>query len=66
VIISDKGYMYDTQVAAVPFYRKLAQGLQFGVPSEQRYVLTTRNDGSITMNIDSSGLLQCRSFNESY
>lgn len=66
VVISDKGYMYDTQKAAVPFYGALAHGLKFGAPSEDRYVLTTRNDGSVRFSIDRAGLLQVQSFDESY
>ncbi len=44
VVISDKGYMYDTQ-QTVPFYRSKARGGPFR--RETRRVLTTRNDGRI-------------------
>jgi beta-lactamase superfamily II metal-dependent hydrolase len=44
VVISDKGYAYDTQ-KTLPFYKKIAKGGPFR--SETRYVLTTRNDGRI-------------------
>ena len=44
VVISDKGYMYDTQ-QTVPYYRSKARGGPFR--GETRRVLTTRNDGRI-------------------
>ncbi len=44
VVISDKGYMHDTQ-ETVPFYALRAQGGRFR--GEDRKVLTTRNDGRI-------------------
>ncbi|PTQ76454.1 beta-lactamase superfamily II metal-dependent hydrolase [Nitrosomonas oligotropha] len=45
VVISDKGYTYDTQETN-PFYRNLAKGGIFR-SEEKRFVLTTRNDGCI-------------------
>ena len=44
VVISDKGYMYDTQ-QTLPLYRDFAKGGPFR--GETRQVLTTRNDGRI-------------------
>lgn len=44
VVISDKGYQYDTQ-KTVPFYASHAIGAAFR--GEERKVLTTRNDGRI-------------------
>jgi beta-lactamase superfamily II metal-dependent hydrolase len=44
VVISDKGYMYDTQ-RTLPFYRKIAKGGPFR--GATRHVLTTRRDGRI-------------------
>jgi beta-lactamase superfamily II metal-dependent hydrolase len=44
VVISDKGYMHDTQ-ETLPFYRKIAKGGPFR--GETRRVLTTRRDGRI-------------------
>lgn len=44
VVISDKGYMYDTQ-ETVPFYRNVTRGGPFR--GETRHVLTTRRDGHI-------------------
>ena len=44
IVISDKGYMYDTQ-RTIPFYRRFAQGGPFR--GETRHVLTTRKDGRI-------------------
>ena len=44
VVISDKGYVYDTQETA-PYYRSKARGGSFR--GETRYVLSTRNDGQI-------------------
>ena len=49
VVISDKGYMYDTQ-QTIPFYRQIAKGGPFRLESERR-VLTTRNDGRIGFNL---------------
>jgi beta-lactamase superfamily II metal-dependent hydrolase len=49
VIISDKGYMYDTQ-ETVPYYRSKARGGMFR--NELRHVLTTRKDGHITFRFD--------------
>ena len=45
VVISDKGYMYDTQ-ETVSYYRSRAGGGMFR--GELRHVLTTRRDGHIT------------------
>ncbi len=45
VVISDKGYMYDTQ-ETVPYYRSKVRGGQFR--GEMRHVLTTRRDGHFT------------------
>lgn len=45
VVISDKGYMYDTQ-KTVPYYRTKCRGGPFR--GATRHVLTTRNDGCIT------------------
>lgn len=47
VVISDKGYMHDTQ-QTLPFYRKIAKGGPFR--GETRRVLTTRRDGRIGFN----------------
>ncbi len=47
VVISDKGYMHDTQ-ETIPFYRRMSKGGPYG--DETRYVLTTRNDGEIIFN----------------
>lgn len=44
VLISDKGYMYDTQ-KTVPYYRSKCRGGPFR--NEERHVLTTRSDGRI-------------------
>lgn len=44
VVISDKGYMYDTQ-QTLPFYQQIAKGGPFR--GTNRSVLTTRNDGRI-------------------
>jgi beta-lactamase superfamily II metal-dependent hydrolase len=67
VVISDKGHMHDTQKLACPFYGALAQGWKFGKNLEQdRYVLTTRNDGSIAIEIDAQGNVRAWSFDESY
>lgn len=45
VVISDKGYQYDTQ-CTLPFYERIAQGGLYG--NVIRRVLTTRYDGNIT------------------
>jgi hypothetical protein len=45
VVISDKGYQYDTQ-RTLPFYERIAQGGLYG--NVIRRVLTTRYDGNIT------------------
>ena len=45
VVISDKGYMHDSQ-ETVPLYRSIAKGGPFRSDPERR-VLTTRNDGRI-------------------
>jgi beta-lactamase superfamily II metal-dependent hydrolase len=52
VVISDKGYMYDTQ-ETVPYYRSKALGGPFR--GETRHVLTTRKDGHIGFNFSQSG-----------
>lgn len=44
VVISDQGYEYDTQYTNA-FYRAIAKGGPFR--GDQRYVITTRNDGRI-------------------
>jgi beta-lactamase superfamily II metal-dependent hydrolase len=44
VVMSDKGYMYDTQ-QTVPYYSARARGAHFR--DRERSVLTTRNDGAI-------------------
>lgn len=55
VVISDKGYMHDTQ-ETVPYYRAKAVGGPFRTDGT-RHVLTTRNDGRIgfTFTSDSWG-----------
>ncbi len=45
VVISDKGYQYDTQ-KTIPFYSRMAKGGPFG-QEPVRKVLTTRCDGRI-------------------
>lgn len=45
VVISDKGYQYETQ-RTLPFYEGIAQGGRYG--NVIRRVLTTRRDGDIT------------------
>lgn len=45
VVISDKGYQYDTQ-KTIPFYSRIAKGGPFG-QEPTRKVLTTRCDGRI-------------------
>jgi beta-lactamase superfamily II metal-dependent hydrolase len=54
VVISDKGYMYDTQ-QTMPFYSRIAQGGPFR--GTTRKILTTRNDGRIgfTFSVNSWG-----------
>lgn len=47
-VISDKGYMYDTQ-QTVPTYRSFSRGAEFR--GGMRHVLTTRNDGTISFEI---------------
>ena len=49
VIISDKGYVHETQ-KTLPFYRKVAKGGPFR--GETRHVLTTRRDGRIGFSFD--------------
>ncbi|HSS50926.1 MAG TPA: hypothetical protein VLX28_18450 [Thermoanaerobaculia bacterium] len=49
VVISDRGYLYDTQ-RTIPFYRSVAQGGPFR--DEVRRVLTTRRDGRIGFTFD--------------
>ena len=49
VVISDKGYQYDTQ-KTVPFYSRIAKGGPFG-SEPSRKVLTTRNDGRIAFRV---------------
>lgn len=51
VVISDKGYQYDTQ-ETVPFYASRAKGAEFR--GEQRKVLTTRCDGLIQFKFSGS------------
>lgn len=52
VVISDKGYQYDTQ-KTVPFYSSHAIGAAFR--GEERKVLTTRNDGRIRFSFNNGG-----------
>jgi beta-lactamase superfamily II metal-dependent hydrolase len=52
VVISDKGYMYETQ-RTLPFYRAIAKGGPFR--GETRRVLTTRRDGRIGFQLDQGG-----------
>lgn len=49
VVVSDKGYMYDTQ-ETIPYYRSKARSGPFR--DETRHVLTTRNDGRIGFTFD--------------
>ncbi len=51
-VISDKGYMYDTQLT-VPTYRQYSRGGRFR--DENRHVLTTRSDGTITLYFNQQG-----------
>jgi beta-lactamase superfamily II metal-dependent hydrolase len=52
VVVSDKGYMFDTQ-KTVPFYKSRAIGARFR--DQDRWVLTTRNDGAIRFDLRSDG-----------
>lgn len=52
-VISDKGYMHNTQ-ETVPFYRANSQGGPFR-NGEKRHVLTTRNDGRIGFTFNADG-----------
>lgn len=52
VVISDKGYMHETQ-KTIPFYSRVAKGGPFR--GRQRQVVTTRNDGTISFYIDAAG-----------
>lgn len=52
VVISDKGYMHETQETN-PFYYRMSNGGPYG--GVTRYVLTTRCDGEITFNFTASG-----------
>lgn len=52
VVISDKGYAYETQ-ETVPFYRRIEKGGPFR--GETRHVLTTRRDGRIGFNFNPTG-----------
>lgn len=51
VVISDKGYMHDTQ-ETIPFYHRMSKGGPYG--DGTRYVLTTRCDGEIIFNFKAS------------
>lgn len=53
VVISDKGYVHDTQLT-VPWYRNKvkAGGGGWTVGGEERHVLTTRDQGTITFEVD--------------
>jgi beta-lactamase superfamily II metal-dependent hydrolase len=51
VVISDKGYMYDTQ-RTIPFYSKYAIGGPFR--GDTRKILTTRRDGRIGFKFDAN------------
>jgi beta-lactamase superfamily II metal-dependent hydrolase len=51
IVISDKGYMYDTQ-ETIPFYRQFAKGGPFRDADATRRVLTTRKDGRIGFKFD--------------
>jgi len=46
ILISDKSIVHETQNVN---YAKHANGLSWNGTNEKRYVLTTRNDGSITI-----------------
>ena len=52
VVISDKGYVHDTQ-KTLPFYRKIAKAGPFR--GDTRHVLTTRRDGRIGFEFRSDG-----------
>lgn len=52
VVISDKGYMYDTQ-ETLPLYRSIARGGPFR--GDSRRVLTTRRDGRIGFKFNADG-----------
>lgn len=52
VVISDKGYMYETQ-ETVPYYRSKVDG-GWTFRDRTRQVLTTRNDGYMVFTIDRS------------
>lgn len=53
VVISDKSYIHETQLT-VPYYRSkvIAGGGGWDFRGEERHVLTTRNDGSISFLIE--------------
>lgn len=53
VVISDKGYMYDTQ-QTIPIYRGFAKGGKFR-GQEARQVLTTRSDGAMEFSFSPQG-----------
>jgi beta-lactamase superfamily II metal-dependent hydrolase len=53
IVISDRGYMYDTQ-KTIPFYRRFTKGGPFRDEGE-RHVLTTRRDGRIGFNFTVDG-----------
>lgn len=63
-VISDKGHMYDTQARAVPFYSKISEGAWFN--GAKRYVLTTRNDGSIQFRRTAAGTWAIEPYEETY
>lgn len=52
VVISDKGYMYDTQ-QTLPFYNRIAKGGPFRNQGTRK-VLTTRNDERIRFTFDAN------------
>ena len=52
VVISDKGYMHDTQ-QTVPWYRSKVMPKEIPFRGEMRHVLTTRHDGTIRFNCNS-------------
>lgn len=52
VIVSDKAHMYETQKTQQHYYA-MAKGDMFR--GEQRHVLTTRRDGTITIDVNSNG-----------
>lgn len=51
-VISDKGYMYDTQ-ETVPTYRSYSRGANFR--GGNRHVLTTRRDGTVSFDLRQDG-----------